>query len=328
MSGTLVGVGDRYDRLTSSAAFSTSLDGFTWTTPIDPFGVRVKAVGVAKGPTNTVIIGDGGWVTYSDNAVDWITGKFWFGNFAPMSIYYSANFSGNNGLFMCAGQGKFLKDEDPFLALDEVAMIFKNSTGENWAWELFYYYNEPNSRFYGVKRIIDAPYDVWIAVGSCNSYPIAVYSLDNGLTWNDITFPNVPGVKYAYDVIYNPSTDKFWFTVNGYIWSTPSIIEPEWTSSPQIVTKYGSSDFRQIAVNPAGEMVTVSSGGLAYTNDYIGWNLISIPGYRFRSVIWHNNKWVAGAESELTQYTYWTSTDSITWSPENNSIQMFDFTII
>jgi hypothetical protein len=40
-------------------------------------------------------------------------------------------------------------------------------------------------------------------------------------------------------------------------------------------------------------------------------------------VIWFNDHWVAGAYSNLTQYTYWTSTDGQKWLPWNNGVQMY-----
>jgi len=48
-----------------------------------------------------------------------------------------------------------------------------------------------------------------------------------------------------------------------------------------------------------------------------------MQGYFWRSVIWFNDHWIAGAYSTLTQYTYMTSTDGSTWLPWNNGVQMY-----
>ena len=82
-------------------------------------------------------------------------------------------------------------------------------------------------------------------------------------------------------------------------------------------------DLVSIAANPDGHMVAASSGQLISTKDRVGWTSFVAQGYFFRSVIWFNDHWIAGAYSTLTQYTYWTSTDGMTWLPWNNGVQMY-----
>jgi len=82
-------------------------------------------------------------------------------------------------------------------------------------------------------------------------------------------------------------------------------------------------DFVAIAANPDGHLVAVSSGMIIFSSDTVGWTSNNKPGYFFRSVIWFNDHWVAGAYSNLTQYTYWTSTDGQKWLPWNNGVQMY-----
>jgi hypothetical protein len=83
------------------------------------------------------------------------------------------------------------------------------------------------------------------------------------------------------------------------------------------------SDFIALASNADGQLVAAASGGLYFSNDGIGWTAHSEPGYFFRSVIWFNDHWVAGAYSNLTKYTYWTSTNGTAWLPWNNGVQMY-----
>jgi hypothetical protein len=82
-------------------------------------------------------------------------------------------------------------------------------------------------------------------------------------------------------------------------------------------------DFINIASNTDGHLAAVSSGMIIFTKDRIGWTSYSANGYFFRSIIWFIDHWVAGAYSNLTQYTYWTSTDGTTWLPWNNGVQMY-----
>lgn len=322
----LVAAGDRADRIVSWAGITTSLDGQTWTTPVDPFNIRGKAWGVAYGEEKYVAIGDGGLVANSADLVTWTQDKIWFGNFQPLSICYKTNYAGNNGIFMAVGQNKFPSDQGPYRTNDEVAILLKNTTGDNWMWQQVYIHQETNSRFYSVRRLVDADIDIWVALGSSNRKPIGIYSLDNGFTWNPITFPNLADVMYAYDITY--SNNRFWIAVNGLILNTDNLSTGTWDSSRTFVTTYGRPDFVNIAANPSGDIVAVGSGGIAYTTDQIGWELLTLPGYRPKSVTWFNDRWVVGAESNLTQYTHWTSTDAVNWTPAYCGVQIYGFTIV
>lgn len=320
----LIAAGDRYDRLVSWGAVSTSDDAQTWTVPTEPFPFRAKIIGVTHGADDVIVVSDAGWVARSGPAVDaWEWDRIWDGTFSPQGIDYATDLQGENGMYMMAGQVKFAEAQGTFAVQDETACIFSNLTGKNDDWAMAYVHEEVDSRFYNVKRISNTKVDAWFAIGSVANRPLIIYSLDNGVTWETVQLPNLSNVRYAYDVTFND--DRFWFTTNGFIFSTPSITDPVWDASPEIKPKYGAADLRRIAVNPAGQMAAVCSGGIFYTLDCASWNMFSPPGYRFRSIAWYGDRWVAGAESTLTTYTYWTSTDTINWTPANNMVQIYDF---
>lgn len=321
----LIAVGDKWDRITSWGALSTSPDGLVWSAdPINPFNARGCIRGVAASPTNTVVVGDGGTVASSTDLINWHTDKIWQGNFQPLALQYATDVMGDNGTFIAVGQGKLLRGDGPYLPLAEAAQIFRNDSGANDLWELIYSYSDSqNSRFYGVKRI-PAPVDMWIAVGSADDKPLGVYSLDSGITWLPIAFPAINGVKYVYDVVFNDN--RYWFTANGIVLVTDSITTPNWDASSFITPTYGKADMKQLAVDPISKhMVAAASGGLIYSIDLNTWNMFSVPGYRFRSVTYYNGLWVAGADSNLSTYTYWYSTDGVNWSPDNNKVYIYDF---
>lgn len=327
---TLIAAGDKADRIVSWGAVVTSPDGYIWNEIREPFTIRGKVCGVAYGNDRFVVVGDGGLASNSVDGITWVTDHIWYGEFQPLSLYYATNYAGNDGMFMTVGQNKFLEAEGPYRLYDEAAAIFKNTSGQDWGWELAYIDPGTNSRFYGVRRLVTNTIDVWAALGSSNSKPLGAWSLDNGLTWNAITFPTNLGIKQAYDVAITVSNNvlKYWITVNGMILNTTDLVNSVWDASRSFVPSYASADFIRIASNPNGHVVAVCSGGIAYTTDQVTWEFVEHPGYRFKSVIWFNDHWIVGAESNLTQYTHWISEDTINWTPENCGVQIYDFAII
>lgn len=320
----LIAGGDRYDKIVTWGSVTTSLDGLTWTTPTEPFPTRAKVTGITHGPDVIMAVSDSGLVSVTPIAnIAWNSYKVWEGDLAAMSVSYATDLVGNNGIYMMCGQGKFLTAQSIYGLNDEAGLIFSNDSSNNELWRMIYAHDGANSRFYNIRRITDPYRDVWIAVGSSDSKPLAIYSTDNGVNWENVYFPDVASIKFAYDVMFNEGL--FWFTVNGMVLNTPSLDSPVWGASPSITPTYGSGDLIKIAANPAGHMVAVCSGGIFYSTDCVGWTLLSQPGYRFRSIAWHIDRWVAGAESNLTQYTYWHSQDTINWTPGNNKVQAYDF---
>lgn len=329
---TLVAVGDSVDRIVSWGAIATTADGKFWNSKISPFNRRGKCLGIAFGNINNqqlyYVIGDGGLASSSLNRNTWNTEKIWLGNFQPLSILYC-----NNAFYTC-GQYKFFDDESIYKTNDEVAIIMKNTTGAHSDWEPVYTHRYSNSRFYNVRYVDTDRYTIIFALGSDNNKPLAIYSLDYGFTWNRIEFPSNLNIKYIYDCCFTKSFEEVtcWVTTDGYILKNiislnNGIFSQEWEASRSFLPKFGKTDFIKIATNGSA-VVAVCSGGVAYTTDQSTWKFLEQPGYSFRSVQWFNNTWIVGAESLLTQYTHWTSTDTVNWIPENCGVQIFDSIII
>lgn len=317
---TLIAVGDRADRIVSWSSFATTTDGRLWSQTVTPFTNRCKAVGVAYGLNRYVVISDAGYVSNSQDGVVWQDYQIEQGTLAPLSIEFA------NNIFVIAGQQKFLTQEGPYDEFDEAAQLLVNTTGDNWNWRLIYSQDGKNSRFYNVKYISDAPTPLWIALGSADSKPFAIYSTDDGVTFNEVEFPQLEGVFAAYDAVWN--IDKFYITLNGIILNTDDLVSPTWGASQPLAVPYGSTDLVKIEKNPFGHMVVVCSGGIFYSLDQVGWTLFSPVGYRFKSISWYNDLWFVGADSTLTTYTYWTSSDTVSWTAEFQPFQAYDFTQI
>jgi photosystem II stability/assembly factor-like uncharacterized protein len=329
---TLIAVGDMADKLVGWGALTTSLDGLIWTDIVEPFPDRGKINGIAHGNGKYVVAGDAGLLGYSTDNIHYTTERLWFGTFHPLAIRYGTYLGGGAGKFMIVGQKKFFENDGPYAKFDETAQIMRNTTGLNSDWELVYSCPIVNSRFYNIRRINTAGSEIdgWFALGTMNGRPFGLYSVDNGDSWYEITFPTGLGLKYAYDICYTTvnNTKLYWISVNGCILSTPSLINPKWNVSPTFAPSYGTTDFVRIASNGLGHVVAVCSGGIAYTIDQVGWKFVEQPGYRFKSVTYFNNTWIVGAESNLTTYTHWTSKTLKSWTPANCGVQIYDFIII
>lgn len=328
---TFVAIGDSVDRIVSWGALSTTTDAHFWTEKSNPFNQRGKCIGIACGTINSqtlyYIIGDAGLAASSTDCINWNVDKIYFGNFQPLSIVWD---SASSAFYTC-GQLKFFDDEGGFKINDEVAVVMKNSTGNHWDWEIVYTYNYSNSRFYGIRTTYNE--SGIIALGNENNTPITVMTLDAGTSWSTIDLPTNLNIKHAYDFCFNVTQGvvDFYISTDGYILqnTSPDTVNfnTTWTASRYFKPKYGKNDFRKIAVANS-KLVAVCSGGIAYSNDLSTWKFLEQPGYSFRSIAWFNDRWIAGAESLLTQYTHWTSTDTDNWTPDNCGVQIFDSIII
>jgi len=170
--------------------------------------------------------------------------------------------------------------------------------------------------------------EVWVAVGADNKNPLIVYSLDTGETWDVIsnTVPSLFAGRALFDITY--TNYQFYISAYGVVIYSYSIINPTWNASNFVTSVYGNPNFTKIAANPSGQLVAAGSGLLFYSFDGEVWASYYQPGYQFVSVIWYIDHWVAGATSLLTNHTYFTSKDLITWTGQNNTMHMYDFAII
>ena len=204
--------------------------------------------------------------------------------------------------------------------------------------------------------------DIWYS--QLINWDIITGAPDTG-TWQQVSIPSSFVNRPLYDVaVYD---GMLYFSGRGVVINTDDLGDPVWNESPffngvsnlitppnsmlvgQPVTNSTNAelgtnfsiaaalpedgkpsnqlDFVGIAVNPAGDLAAVSSGAIIFSNDRVGWTTFSEPGYFFRSIIWFEDHWVAGAYSTLTEYTYWTSTNGTVWLPWNNGVQMYGLTI-
>lgn len=140
-------------------------------------------------------------------------------------------------------------------------------------------------------------------------------------TWQRIPVPDAFAGRPVYDLCQYGN--RLWFSGRGMIISTDDPIDGGWQAEVFTDSPARLPDYVSIAVNPAGQMVATSSFDILWSTDRVEWHRHFEPGYYFRSVAWFNDHWIVGAYSNLTQYTYFTSTDTSSWRARNNLVQMY-----
>lgn len=175
----------------------------------------------------------------------------------------------------------------------------------------------PGSRY-------DTPPDVVITGDGVDASAVAsVASIGppDPYTWKRVTLPDAFADRPLYDLCQYGG--RLWFCGRGMVVDTDDMVAGDWHVAVFVDTSSPKPDYVAMSVNPAGHMVAASSQHILWSTDQVEWYSYSNIGYFFRSVAWFNDHWIVGAYSNLTQYTYFTSTDTTTWRARNNLVQMY-----
>ena len=246
---------------------------------------------------------------------------------------------------------------------DQIAQILINESGSPYTWDQAFTHPYTSSWFHNVRyfdaiTINGVSTSAWVAVGHVNGQPDIWYTeninwvgggnVPDPNTWVQVVIPASFSNRPLYDVAEYQGT--LYFSGRGVIINTTDLGNPTWNSSPFFCTVRSSTitastppsststvnmnlggavtssplvDFVSIAASPEGQLVATSSKLLISSNDRTGWSQYSLNGYYFRSAMWFEDHWVVGSYSDLTEYTYFTSTNGMTWIPRNNMVQMY-----
>ncbi len=341
---TILGAGQRYDRVIGVGGITVSTDGYLWSSQSEitqPFPPRMRAQGIAvNGSSNVwVAISDSGFASTSYDLSTWATARLLDADFTAQGISWSINGSGARPIFCVAGSRKYNDGNvlpNEYEDNTQIAQILINESGSPYTWDQAFTHPDNNSYFFNVKYFTDILVNgiltnVWIAVGSANGQPDIWYtnnitwigggSVPDNNTWQRVSIPAVFADRPLYDVAEYQGT--LYFSGRGVILNTNDLGNPTWDSSNFFTTARSTPNYRNIAINPAGHIVTVSSGDIRYSTDRVGWSSYTYEGYYFQSVAWFQDHWVVGSYSTLTEYTYFTSTDTANWTPRNNLVQIY-----
>jgi hypothetical protein len=332
---TLYAVGQRYDRMITISGVTSSVDGYTWPSGkgiTEPMLPRQDAVTIATDGKVIAVASDAGYISSTRDSLYWDDNGIVTADYTAGAMRYGTDSLGANAQFMTAGCQKYARDEVSHGRLDEVAQIFASPSGYD-NWDMIYSHDSNSARFHGLRNINGT----WIALGQADGNPLLVYSTNSGATWTQVSLPTVFNGIPLYDITYisgnyqiNAVTypNVYYISAQGMVIYTPSLTTPVWDATDTVTTVTAQVDFKQIASNPSGHVVAVSSGMIYYTTDGVAWSKFTYPGYQFISVVWFNDHWLVGCRTLLTRYTYFTSTDTIFWHGANSGVQMSDFAII
>jgi hypothetical protein len=345
---TVLAAGQRYDRIIGVGGVSISTDGYLWSGEsqiTQPFPPRMTASGIAANGYGNVFvaISSAGHAATSADLMSWSDARLLDANFSALGITWSINGDGSRPLFCVAGSRKYndgyvLPGE--YEQNDQVAEIMINESGSIYTWDLAFTHPNTGSFFYNVRYFQNAQLygtdsSVWVAVGQCNGEPEVWYTptiawVDGGAvpdpnTWQRVDMPTAFAGRPFYDVTQYAGT--LYFSGRGIVAHTVDLAQPVWASSAHLTWGSGHDDLVSIAVNPDGHLVAVSSSAIWSSTDRVGWSAYHQMGYQFASTIWFQDHWLVGSYSNLTQYTYFTSSDGTTWTPRNNLLQAYGFCV-
>ena len=325
--GNIWCVGQRYDALITNAAVTTSDDGIIWNDILHinpPFLSRDEPTSIIFNNNSLVVGSTIGNISITTNFLTWTEGSMGADNGIIIT-----GMTASSSFFTC-GQRTYLTSDDIFTEGSEVAQIFRSNTGYPGTFNLVFTEGDFPTIFYNIKYFPSADIgnsilqEVVVAVGNHTGSPYAVYSTDNGTMWSRLDIPNEITGSF-FDIEYDSSNAYWYIGGSGKIVIASNLINPVWTES----TTFGDtlSEVYRLHMNPQGQIVAATPGALWFSSNLENWNSFSVPGYFWKSITWYNNQWIAGAQSIMTQYTFWVSSDAVTWIPHNNHVQPVSFTI-
>jgi hypothetical protein len=315
-------IGQQYNWLVSNTAVASSIDGQIWQSIESPFDISDRGTCITANNNNDLVAASAaGNISFSSDKQTWQKGTIGVENFYVAGTVCTDK-------MIAVGRRYYTVEQDNYPVGSEIAQIFNSLTGEPDTWAMIFSspYNPSglnNIKFFPNAQIdTNTLSDVVVIVGDKFGTPFLCYSTDLGLTFTEIFIPATFNYPF-WDVEYDESNHLWYFATNGKIAVANSLLNPQWTNSSTL--DYNSPTIK-LKLNPTGQMCAITKDSIWYSANLESWQQFSAAGYQWRSIEWFDNKWIAGAESTLTQYTFFTSVDGINWIPDNNGIQMMNFT--
>ena len=302
----------------TQSAVTTSEDGITWSRLSAPFEVHEACVSAAH---NTVT---GDWLATSgggslSHTVDPTT--TWQSYTMNNTFTNLRKVISNNGRFIAVGTRK-----DP-ITNQEVAVIQTSTSGEDeLAWSINSLSTYDHS---GLTDVFHVNGDQLMAVGygTGMASPLALRSLDNGVTWSELVLTGVTGPIWCGAV----QGTQIWLGGQGIIftnsnWSTGNT----YSSSLPLRAMNKAKPITKIT-NVGTAVVACQSDQIWYTRTGYDWLSARVEGYTFISAALWDSTVFLGASSLLNQYSAFTTTnlatlnEPVTLTGVNIGVQVFEY---
>lgn len=311
-----------YQPFRSWPAFSQSDDGVTWDSPTSPFDVGDSPTGIATDGIITAISNSRGYVSTSYDMMNYSMTEVSDG----LGIQ---DLACREGKWLAVGQRIYTSSYGPYPSMSEVSQIYSSNAADG-SWSMAWSNLRINSQLYQIRWFQTAPIsneissNVWVAVGSVDTYGDAWYSIDNGFSWTQVNVPQGVGRIFSVGLVTVGASDQWYWGSAGKIFRSSSLASTEWSQ----VSIDGNGPVTDITYQ-GGSLVIAGTDKIYCSQDGDYLRSWSHPGYVFDRIGYIQNdgnwQWMAFARSNLTQYTQWTSVDLITWVPTNNGLHVSGF---
>lgn len=297
---------------------SQSDDGVTWDTPTAPFEQNDAPTAIATDGTTIAISNARGYLAVSTDDLQTYSQITVSDGFDITSLAYA------NGDWLAAGQAYYNQPYGSYDANNDIAQIHRSASATG-PWSMIWLHPQVNSFIYQLKRFVNAAitdilnFDVWVAVGAIGDKGDAWYSIDDGATWNQLAVPSQVGRLYSVEFASVGANSSWYWGSKDNLYKSATLDTSDWTEA-SIGTNTSIVDM----VSDDNNIILAGSQKLHTSQDGSYFNTTFNRGYVFDKVARIENDsaalYLAFLRSNLTQYTFMTSTNALFWNMHNNNI--------
>lgn len=300
-------------------------DGITWDIPTAPFTINDAPTAVANDGTSIAIANARGYLSVSSDDLQTYSQVTVSDGFNISSLGY------DNGDWIAVGQAYYNDEYGSYEANSDIAQIHKAPSAVG-PWAMVWIHPQTNSFIYQLKRFTNAAitnvlnFNVWVVVGAVGTNGDAWYSIDDGATWNQVIIPT--GVSRIYSVDFaSVGSGNFWYWgTKDNLYKSETLNSTEWSEA-----SIGKNTSIMDMVSDDNNIVVAGLNQLHSSQDGAFFNSQFRRGYVFDKVsrIQNDNSalYLAFMRSNLTQYTYLTSTNALYWDAHNNNVTVSGYTL-
>lgn len=304
---------------------SQSDDGVTWDTPTTPFAENDAPTAIATDGAVIAISNARGYLAISTDDLQTYSQTVISDGFGISSLAYA------NGDWLAAGQAYYNQSFGSYDANNDIAQIHKSSAATG-PWSMVWIHPETNSFIYQLKRFINAAitdiltFNVWVTVGAVGSKGDAWYSLDDGATWNQIAVPAQVERIFSVDFASVGGENSWYWGTKDNLYKSTALSDTNWTEA-----NVGKNTSIVDMVSDDNNLILAGSQKLHTSQDGNYFNSLFSRGYLYEKVARIENDsdalYLAFLRSNLTQYTFMTSTNALSWTLHNNNITVSGYTL-